>query len=204
MSYPINCDTGCFFEGCITNSACEPSAPGGWTDLFVFNKCHLAGKTYEALGNDTTAIVSSIALVPGTFVYRIKFNDATGMQFDTIASDSSGSYIHTNTIVLDSSNWSPLALSRMRSIMGAKITAIARGNNGRFFIMGLGTGLRATEINQSHGRLGTDPNIWTLTMQSIDSIGARPFNVLNSGDIELDDPATMAFLEGLVQCTDYV
>ena len=187
------CVTTCLLASCIKSTACKPFQPGGWSKLWLANRCEITASTTGDCGGLTDNVVESITLAVGK-LYTVDFAKGTGLLFDSVLAKNGDSWNWTHTVTIPLQNRACDTLAILETLLGAEITVFALNRAGQVFTAGLlgSEGFQVTAGNMTNGRLGTDAVLNDRTLTLVDSW--RPYELIPaSGTAE-------AYLDAIATC----
>lgn len=191
------CPTNCFLDACIRQASCDVFVTPGFSRLWLANTCDIATKIWDTLAGDPLSLLAGLTLKPGKYLYTVDFLTKTGLQFDTNLVRNA-SYSWDNVMVADFISFDARSQSIMRKMIGAKLFAIAQGDDNRLYAMGIGKGLEVATEGIAHGRISSDAKLITITWNSSDNFGQREVNFYSTGNKQDDLDMTVADLDALV------
>jgi hypothetical protein len=194
--------TDCVLDACIVSTECTPFQPGGFSKLWLANKCEISAFTFNTCAGVANGSVKDFTLSPGANLYTVDFSKNTGLLLDSVLAVAGEGYNWTHTLTIPAKDFNCDTMVLLEKLLGGEFVAFAQKKSGDIVVVGVGPdGLRVTAGNATNGRLGTDARLNDRTLVVVDSY--RPLGFIATGapvDPTLANVFSAAFLDALAPC----
>lgn len=167
----MSCNT-CLLSDDVGGIDCAPFAAGGNSSIYIANRCQVTptyGVTYPK------GAVTALAFSQYTRLYELQgLLDTATYENPLVRENNLYRYDMSLSIQLNAE--SAALYNNIKDALGANLLAIAKGNNDRYYIFGLGSrGLIIDSYTDNSGAAPTDAREFTLTLTGSDTRGTMIF-----------------------------
>lgn len=158
---------------------CAPFAAGGNAAVYIANREDVT-PTYD--NTYPQGAVTALTFATYTRLYEAQALLDTPVYEAPLVREN-GLYRYDNTLTLQFNANSSALYDNLREALGSKLIAIVKGNNDRFYILGLGArGLIVDSWTDTSGQAPTDAREFVLTLSGTDTRGAYLFTTDTSNE----------------------